>query len=201
MVRGRLKSGDRVLVTGAGGGMGLAAVALAAHEGAHVVAAASSAARLAAARAAGAHMALSIDRATPVFDLRDIDIVFDPVGGAMCHPAIGTLRRGGRYLVIGFAGGMPPPFRLNRALLKEIEIAGVRAGEAGRQDPAAGRGFLAAIDARAGRAGAENRNDRSARRCGRRIRRDGGGNAHRQGRRCHRCRGGFALMPGWSSLA
>ena len=149
MMRGRLQPGDRVLVTGAGGGMGLAAVALAAHEGAQVVAAASSEARLAAARAAGAHETLLIERAGPGFDARDIDIVFDPVGGALCHPAIRTLRRGGRYLIIGFAGGMPPPFALNRALLREIEIVGVRAGEAGRQDPAAGRGFLAAIDARA----------------------------------------------------
>ncbi len=149
MTRGRLRAGERVLVTGAGGGMGLAAVALAADAGAHVVAAASSAERLAAAQAAGAHELLLIDRAAPGFDARDIDVVFDPVGGALCHPAMRTLRRGGRYLVIGFAGGMPPPFPLNRALLKEIEVVGVRAGEAGRQAPAAGRAHIAAIDARA----------------------------------------------------
>ncbi len=147
--RGRLKPGERVLVTGAGGGMGLAAVALAAHAGAIVVAAASSPARLVAARAAGAHETVLIDRSAPLFAQRDIDLVFDPVGGALCHPAIRTLRRGGRYLIIGFAGGMPPPLPLNRALLKEIEIVGVRAGEAGRQDPVAGRRFIAQIDARA----------------------------------------------------
>lgn len=149
MVRGRLQAGERVLVTGAGGGMGLAAVALACAEGAEVVAVASSSERLALARAAGAHETILIDRAAPVIDRRDIDIVFDPVGGAVTMPAIRSLARGGRYLIIGFVGGRPDPFALNRALIKEIEIIGVRAGEQGRQDPAAGRAHIAAIDARA----------------------------------------------------
>ncbi len=149
MTRGRLQPGERVLVTGAGGGMGLAAVALAAHEGAHVVAVASTAERLALARAAGAHDTVLVDRAAPAIDARDIDIVFDPVGGPLVPQAIRTLRRNGRYLIIGFTGGRPAPFPLNRALLKEIEVLGVRAGEFGRQDPAAGRRHIAAIDARA----------------------------------------------------
>jgi len=72
MVRGRLKAGERVLVTGAGGGMGLAGVALAASEGAEVVAVASSPDRLALARAAGAHETLLIDRAAPEITRRDI---------------------------------------------------------------------------------------------------------------------------------
>ena len=149
MVRGRLRAGERVLITGAGGGMGLAAVALARAEGAHVVAVASSPERLALAQAAGAHETLQIDRATPSIDRRDIDVVFDPVGGALAMPAIRSLVRGGRYLIIGFVGGRPDPFPLNRALIKEIEIIGVRAGEQGRQDPAAGRAHITAIDARA----------------------------------------------------
>jgi NADPH2:quinone reductase len=149
MVRGRLQAGERVLVTGAGGGMGLAAVALARAEGAKVVAVASSSERLSLARDAGAHETILIDRAAPVIDRRDIDIVFDPVGGAVTMPAIRSLARGGRYLIIGFVGGRPDPFALNRALIKEIEIIGVRAGEQGRQDPAAGRAHIAAIDARA----------------------------------------------------
>lgn len=149
MVRGGLQRGERVLVTGAGGGMGAAAVALAVHEGAHVVAAASTPERLATAIAAGAHEGVLIDRAAPAFDRRDIDVVFDPVGGALAMPAIRSLARGGRYLIIGFTGGRPTPFPLNRALIKEISIIGVRAGEQGRQDPAAAPGFLAAIDARA----------------------------------------------------
>ncbi|MBC7505170.1 MAG: zinc-binding dehydrogenase, partial [Sandarakinorhabdus sp.] len=128
--------------------MGLAAVALAAHEGAHVVAVASSQQRLDLARAAGAHEGVLIDRVTPQIARRDIDVVFDPVGGALAMPALRTLRRGGRYLIIGFVGGKTA-VPLNRALIKEIEILGVRAGEYARQDPAAGRRHIAAIDARA----------------------------------------------------
>ena len=149
MTRGRLVAGERVLVTGAGGGMGLAAVALAALEGAYVVAAASSEQGLAAARAAGAHEMVRIDRNAPDIALRDIDVVFDPVGGALAMPAIRSLRRLGRYLIIGFTGGRPLHFPVNRALLKEIEILGVRAGEFARQDPAAGHRHITAIDARA----------------------------------------------------
>jgi NADPH2:quinone reductase len=149
MLRGRLKAGERVLITGAGGGMGLAAVALAASEGAEVVAVASSSERLQLARKAGAHELVQIDRAAPEIARKDIDIVFDPVGGALAMPAIRTLARGGRYLIIGFAGGRPDPFPLNRALIKEIEVIGVRAGEQGRQRPETAAGFIKAIDARA----------------------------------------------------
>jgi NADPH:quinone reductase len=147
--RGRLKAGERVLVTGAGGGMGLAAVQLAVHLGAQVVAAASSAARLQLARNAGAHEALLIDRADPVIPLKDIDLVFDPVAGPLVLPLVKCLRRGGRYAIIGFVGGRGDPVPLNRLLLKEIELVGVRAGEQGRQDPAAGARHIAEIDARA----------------------------------------------------
>ncbi len=149
MTRGRLQPGERVLVTGAGSGMGLAAVQLAALEGGHVTAVASSPERLALARAAGATETLLIDRADPQIPTRDIDLVFDPVGGGIVLPAMKTLRRGGRYLIIGFTGGRPAALPLNRALLKEIEILGVRAGEFARQDPEAGRRHIAAIDARA----------------------------------------------------
>jgi len=147
--RGRLQKGEHLLVTGAGGGMGLAAIALGASLGATVTAVASSESRLEAARAAGAHRLIAIDRVTPVIPTGDVDLVFDPVGGSLTLPALGSMRRGGRYLVIGFAGGRPPPLALNRILFGEIEVIGVRAGEQGRQDPAAGRSFIAAIDARA----------------------------------------------------
>jgi NADPH:quinone reductase len=147
--RGRIAAGERVLVTGAGGGMGRVAVQLAAHRGAHVVALASSPARLQLAREAGAHEAFLVDRETPDIPLRDIDLVFDPVAGPLVLPLVKCLRRGGRYAIIGFVGGRGPAVPLNRLLLKEIELVGVRAGEQGRQDPAAGVRHIAEIDARA----------------------------------------------------
>jgi NADPH:quinone reductase len=149
MERGELRAGERVLVTGAGGGMGRAAVQLAVHMGAHVVAVASNAARLQLARDAGAHEAVLVDRDDPVIALRDIDLVFDPVAGALVPALIKSLRRGGRYAIIGFVGGRSDPVPFNRLLLKEIALIGVRAGEQGRQDPAAGVRHIAEIDARA----------------------------------------------------
>ena len=145
--RGRLQAGERVLVTGAGGGTGLAAVAMAVALGATVVAAASSAAKLAAARAAGASEFLLNDRDAPDYsDLTaPVDVIFDPVGGAT-GTLLRTLRWGGRYLIIGFVGGVPV-VPLNRLLLKGIEVIGVRAGEFGRRDPVAGRANLVAVDA------------------------------------------------------
>jgi NADPH2:quinone reductase len=146
--RGRIAAGEHLLVLGAGGGMGLAAVSMGKAMGARVTAAASDAAKLEAAERAGADACLLLDRAAP--DLSAVkgacDLVFDPVGGAAVLPAMKALRRGGRYLVIGFVAGRPEGISTNLALLKEIEILGVRAGEAGRQDPALGRRALAEID-------------------------------------------------------
>ena len=147
--RGRLQAGERVLVTGAGGGMGRAAVQLAVHMGAHVVAVASTEARLALAKEAGAHEVMLIDRDNPVIPVKDIDLVFDPVAGSLVLPLVKALRRGGRYAIIGFVGGRGDSVPLNRLLLKEISLIGVRAGEQGRQDPAAGARHIREIDARA----------------------------------------------------
>ncbi len=151
-VRGRLAVGEHLLVLGAGGGMGLAAVALGAALGARVTAVASTAAKRDAALAAGADAALAINREKPEFAALkgQVDVLFDPVGGAAVLPALKTLRWGGRYLVIGFVAGAPVAVPTNLALLKGLEIIGVRAGEAGRQDPAVGRSALAAIDRLAG---------------------------------------------------
>lgn len=144
--RGRLQAGERVLVTGAGGGTGLAAVAVAAALGAVVVAAASSPEKLAAAQQAGASEVLLIDRAVPDFSALSapVDVVFDPVGNAAAA-LLRTLRWNGRYLIVGFVGGIPA-VPLNRLLLKGIEVVGVRAGEFGRRDPAGGRANIEAID-------------------------------------------------------
>ncbi len=147
--RGRLKAGDRLLVLGAGGGMGLAAVAVGRALGAHVTAVASRDAKLAAASAAGAAELLRIDRTSP--DLSSlkgrIDVVYDPLGGPYLAPALRTLAWGGRYLVVGFVAGIPPAVQPNHLLIKGVELMGVRAGEQGRQDPEAGQAARAAIDA------------------------------------------------------
>lgn len=149
VARGGLAPGERLLVLGAGGGMGLAAVAMGAALDARVVAAASTPEKLAAARAAGAHETLLVDRAAP--DLSSVkgqvDVVFDPVGGPFVMPALAALAWGGRYLVVGFVAGPPVAIPLNRVLIKGASVLGVRAGEAGRQDPEAGRRHLRAIDA------------------------------------------------------
>lgn len=147
-VRGRLQPGEHVLVLGAGGGMGLAAVSMARALGARVTAAASSAEKLEAARAAGAGDLVLLDRIKP--DLSSVkgqvDVLFDPVGGAAVMPGLQSLRWGGRYLIIGFVAGPPVRVGLNQALIRGIEIIGVRAGEAGRQEPELGRRAMHEID-------------------------------------------------------
>src|SRR3546814_3418469 len=73
------------------------------------------------------------------------DAVFDPVGGSLFAQAWKALAPGGRWLVVGFAGGEAPRPPANRLLLKEAELIGVRAGEQGRRDPAAGQRLQAAL--------------------------------------------------------
>ncbi len=145
--RGRLAAGDALLVLGAGGGMGLAAVALGAALGARVSALVSSEDKARAARAAGA--AEVVERARSARELAvpgQFDLVFDPVGGARVAPAVACLCRGGRYLVIGFVGGPPVRLPLDLVQAREVEIIGVRAGESSRRSPALGRRALNAID-------------------------------------------------------
>lgn len=148
VARGRIAAGEHLLVLGAGGGMGLAAVSLGKALGARVTAVASSPAKLDAARHAGADSCLQTGRQAP--DLSSLkgacDLLFDPVGGAHVLPALKTLRRGGRYLVIGFVGGAPVAVPTDLVLLEGSEIIGVRAGEAGRQNPGLGRRALSEID-------------------------------------------------------
>nr|WP_295659042.1 zinc-binding dehydrogenase [Polymorphobacter sp.] len=142
--RGRLVPGERVAVTGAGGGTGLAAIGVAKALGASVVALASDRAKLAAARDAGADECILVARSGGAPALPPVDAVFDPVGGRLTPPLLGSLRRGGRYLIIGFVGGIAD-VAFDR--LGEIEVIGVRAGEYARRDPAGGAANLVAIDA------------------------------------------------------
>lgn len=139
--RGNLAPGETLLVLGAGGGTGQAAVAYGRHLGARVLAAASSAAKREAAQRTGAEVLLdssSADwpgQALAATAKRGADVVFDPVGGAAFQGAWRCIAEGGRYLVIGFASGERPKIAANRLLLKQAELIGVRAGEQTRRQP------------------------------------------------------------------
>lgn len=142
--RARLASGETLLVLGAGGGVGLAAVALGKVMGARVIAAASTTEKLEAARGAGADDCINY-RDEPLKDVLKrrwpdgIDVVFDPVGGALSEVALRRLAWGGRLLVIGFAAGEIPRLPANLALLRERSVVGVFWGAFTLRDPATSR--------------------------------------------------------------
>ncbi|SLN75977.1 zinc-binding dehydrogenase [Roseisalinus antarcticus] len=126
--RGRLAPGETLLVLGAGGGVGLAAVEVGAALGARVIAVARGADKAAAAQAAGA--AETLDSAAP--DLKGalkafggVDVVFDAVGGDLFRAALSACRPEARILLIGFAGGNLPEIRANHLLVKNVSVEGV----------------------------------------------------------------------------
>lgn len=137
-----LQPGETLLVLGAAGGVGMAAVALGKHKGAIVIGTGSSAEKRAAILHAGADHALDPadpDLAAKVKGLtggRGCDVVFDPVGGELSITATRAIVWGGRFLIIGFASGIVPQFPANHALIKGYSLIGLRAGEASRRDPA-----------------------------------------------------------------
>ncbi len=141
--RGALQPGETVLVLGAAGGVGTAAVQIAKAAGARVIAAASSDAKCALCREIGADA--TINYATE--NLRDAikaltggkgpDVVYDPVGGDLAEPVFRSIAWRGRYLVIGFAGGGIPALPINLALLKGASIVGVFWGDFTRREPQA----------------------------------------------------------------
>jgi NADPH2:quinone reductase len=150
--RGQLKSGETLLVHGAGGGVGLAAVEIGKLLGATVIAAASSEEKLAAAQARGAdHLVLTTrepfrDAVKRITEGRGVDVVFDPVGGEVFENSVRCIAWGARLLVIGFTGGIGLA-RTNLILIKGASVLGVRAGEAVRKDPALGAARMAALSA------------------------------------------------------
>lgn len=148
--RGRLRAGESMLVLGAAGGTGLAAVEVGAVIGARVIAVASSAEKLELCRARGA--AETINYATE--DLRarikdltggaGVDVVFDPVGGDHAEAALRGMAWDGRYLVIGFVAGIPRvPFNL--MLLKSCSVIGVFWGAFAARDPERNRELIAEL--------------------------------------------------------
>lgn len=139
--RGALCAGETMLVLGAAGGVGLAAVEIGKALGAHVIAAASSDEKLAVAREHGADATIRYDienlreRLRALTDGRGPDVIYDPVGGAFAEPAFRSIGWRGRYLVVGFASGEIPKLPLNLALLKGASIVGVFWGEFAKREP------------------------------------------------------------------
>ena len=139
--RGRLKSGETVVVTGAAGGAGQAATEIAKLMGARVIAVASSPEKCAFAKAAGADETIEFpgtDLKAAVRALSDgngADVVYDCIGGAASEPLVRVLAWQGRFLVVGFAAGEIPKIPLNLLLLRGAEMAGVFWGEAVRRAP------------------------------------------------------------------
>lgn len=129
--RGRLAAGDSVLVLGATGGVGAAALHLAVRAGAHVIAAASTDDKRQQALADGARAAIDYRRPDWRDDLKAaapggvVDLVLDPVGGDSFEAAFRSLAKDGRHLVVGFAGGRIPALPINLALLKSAALVGV----------------------------------------------------------------------------
>jgi len=126
--RAQLQEGETLLVLGAAGGVGLAAVELGKAMGAKVIAAASTDEKLAVCKEHGADELINYtteDLKSRVKELGGCDVIYDPVGDKYAEPAMRTLNWYGRYLVIGFAGGEIPKIPLNLALLKSIDIRGV----------------------------------------------------------------------------
>ena len=137
--RGHLMKGERLLVTGAAGGVGLAAVAIGAHLGAEVIAAASTKEKCEATLKAGAAHAINTSQHrvdTAVKEItggEGVDCIYDPVG-LPSEIALRSLSFGGRILLIGFAGAIPD-YPANRLLIKCATLIGVRAGEYARHFP------------------------------------------------------------------
>lgn len=146
--RGQLQAGETLLVLGAGGGVGLAAVELGKAAGARVLAAASTDEKLAAAHARGADALInysSLDLREAVKTLTDgkgANVVYDPVGGAYTETALRSIAWRGRFLVVGFANGEIPHIAANLLLLKGAAAVGVFWGDFARREPAANAKML-----------------------------------------------------------
>ena len=146
--RGQLKAGETVLVLGAAGGVGTAAIQIAKACGAKVIAAASTDAKCELCKSIGADASINYSSA----NLRDAvkaltegkgpDVIYDPVGGDFAEAAFRTIARRGRYLVIGFAAGPIPALPLNLPLLKSASIVGVFWGDFAKNEPKANAAMM-----------------------------------------------------------
>jgi NADPH2:quinone reductase len=139
--RAQLRAGETVLVLGAAGGVGTAAIQIAKTLGARVIAAASSDEKCQLCLAQGADASINYasenlrERIKALTDGRGPDVIYDPVGGEYTEPAFRSIAWRGRYLVIGFAAGPIPALPLNLALLKGASIVGVFWGDFTKREP------------------------------------------------------------------
>ncbi|MDB5732598.1 MAG: NADPH:quinone oxidoreductase family protein [Variovorax sp.] len=139
--RARLQAGETLLVLGAAGGVGLAAVELGKLMGARVIAAASSTEKLAVCREHGADELIDYAnedlraRIKALTHGKGVDVVYDPVGGDYSEPALRSMAWNGRFLVVGFAAGRIPSLPLNLPLLKGCAVVGVFWGGFTRNEP------------------------------------------------------------------
>jgi NADPH2:quinone reductase len=139
--RGNLKPGETLLVLGAAGGVGIAAIEIGKALGARVIACASTDEKLAVCREHGADETINYaaenlrERIRDLTNGRGVDVVYDPVGGPYTEPALRSLAWRGRLLVVGFAAGDIPKIALNLTLLKGCSIVGVYWGEFARREP------------------------------------------------------------------
>ena len=139
--RAALRAGETMLVLGAAGGVGLAAVEIGKALGARVIAAASSEEKLEVCRRFGADATINYstedlrERIKALTDGQGPDVIYDPVGGIYTEPAFRSIGWRGRYLVVGFANGEIPRLPLNLALLKGASIVGVFWGDFARREP------------------------------------------------------------------
>ncbi|AYF89530.1 NADPH:quinone oxidoreductase family protein [Pseudomonas sp. JS3066] len=139
--RANLQPGETLLVLGASGGVGLAAVEIGKAMGARVIAAASSAEKLAVAKAAGADALINYseeslkDRVKELTGGQGADVIYDPVGGDLFDAAVRSINWNGRLLVVGFASGRIPELPVNLALLKGASVVGVFWGSFAQRQP------------------------------------------------------------------
>ena len=154
MDRAQLKAGETVLVLGAAGGVGTAAIQIAKAAGARVIAAASTDEKCALCLTIGADATINYSRQNlrdeikALTDGKGPDVIYDPVGGEFAEPAFRSIAWRGRYLVVGFAAGPIPALPFNLALLKGASIVGVFWGDFARREPKANAAMMAELAGR-----------------------------------------------------